>query len=88
MSAVSNTWIAPNLFGEGPDAREGHGAALVDKRIFIFGGCGKSETQEEKYYNDVYILDTGSFPHLFFLQICMEVKFVLVMVYMESSSSL
>ncbi|XP_042450262.1 acyl-CoA-binding domain-containing protein 6-like isoform X2 [Zingiber officinale] len=58
FDTVSNTWIAPNLFGEGPNAREGHGAALVDKRIFIFGGCGKSETQEEKYYNDLYILDT------------------------------
>lgn len=59
FSVASNTWILPNLYGEGPEAREGHSAVLVGKRLFIFGGCGKSETNEEKYYNDTYILDIG-----------------------------
>ncbi|CAL9116970.1 uncharacterized protein LOC135634069 isoform X1 [Musa acuminata AAA Group] len=58
LDTSSNTWIVPNLNGEGPDAREGHTAVLVDKRLFIFGGCGKSVTHEEKYFNDLYILDT------------------------------
>lgn len=58
--AVSHTWISPSVRGEGPEAREGHSAALVGKELFIFGGCGKSsETSNEVYYNDVYILDTG-----------------------------
>lgn len=57
---ASNTWIVPAVTGEGPAAREGHSATLVDKRLFIFGGCGKSSnTQQEEYYNDLYILDTG-----------------------------
>lgn len=53
----------PSISGEGPDAREGHSATLVDKRLFIFGGCGKSyDEPEEVYFNDLYILDTGN-PH-------------------------
>lgn len=61
----------PNLNGEGPDAREGHTAVLVDKRLFIFGGCGKSVTHEEKYFNDLYILDTGKFSQSIFLNFVM-----------------
>ena len=50
----------PAVSGEGPEAREGHSATLVDKRLFIFGGCGKSaDTHQEQYFNDLYILDTG-----------------------------
>lgn len=57
---ASHTWISPSVRGQGPDAREGHSAALVGKRLFIFGGCGKSSiTNEEIYYNDLYILNTG-----------------------------
>ncbi|THU62138.1 hypothetical protein C4D60_Mb01t01980 [Musa balbisiana] len=67
LDTSSNTWIVPNLNGEGPDAREGHTAVLVDKRLFIFGGCGKSVTHEEKYFNDLYILDTGKFSQSIFL---------------------
>ncbi|KAK1297486.1 hypothetical protein QJS10_CPB15g01387 [Acorus calamus] len=56
---ASNTWIMPNVRGEIPEAREGHSAALVDKRIFVFGGCGKSfDNPVEIYYNDLYIFDT------------------------------
>ncbi|BBH04025.1 Galactose oxidase/kelch repeat superfamily protein [Prunus dulcis] len=48
-----------SLRGDGPEAREGHSAALVGKRLFIFGGCGKSSNNsDEVYYNDLYILNT------------------------------
>ncbi|KAK3029942.1 hypothetical protein RJ639_038170 [Escallonia herrerae] len=45
--------------GRGPEAREGHSAALIGKRLFIFGGCGKSSnSSDEEYFDDVYILNT------------------------------
>lgn len=56
-----HTWICPSLRGNGPEAREGHSATLVGKRLFIFGGCGKSTSNnDEVYYNDLYILNTGN----------------------------
>ncbi|KAF9600051.1 hypothetical protein IFM89_002524 [Coptis chinensis] len=59
MILASNTWISPSLGSEGPDAREGHSAALIGKDLFIFGGCRKSpDNSNEVYYNDLYILDT------------------------------
>lgn len=59
LSAI-NTWMAPFVRGEGPEAREGHSAALIGKRLFIFGGCGKSfDTPVEEYFDDLYILNTG-----------------------------
>ncbi|ONK60657.1 uncharacterized protein A4U43_C08F21130 [Asparagus officinalis] len=62
LDTSCNTWIVPAVSGEGPDAREGHSATLVDKRLFIFGGCGKSsDTHQELYFNDLYILDTEKF---------------------------
>lgn len=71
MFSASHTWICPTIRGEGPEAREGHSSALVGKRLFIFGGCGKSnDNNNEIYYNDLYILNTGDFPfsycHLLF----------------------
>lgn len=60
--SASHTWISPSTRGEGPEAREGHSAALVGKRLFIFGGCGKSvDNNIDVYYNDLYILNTGNF---------------------------
>ncbi|KAF4382087.1 hypothetical protein F8388_001232, partial [Cannabis sativa] len=62
LDTSSHTWISPCFRGEGPEAREGHNAALVGKRLFIFGGCGKSfSTNDEVYYNDLYILNTETF---------------------------
>ncbi|XP_044486658.1 kelch domain-containing protein 3-like isoform X2 [Mangifera indica] len=62
LDTSSHTWISPSVRGEGPEAREGHSAALVGKRLFIFGGCGKSSyTNNEVYYNDLYILNTETF---------------------------
>lgn len=55
------TWDSPIIRGEGPEAREGHSAAVVGKRLYIFGGCGKSaDNNNEVYYNDLYILNTGN----------------------------
>ncbi|KAJ1388557.1 Kelch-type beta propeller [Sesbania bispinosa] len=63
LDTSSHTWISPTIRGEGPEAREGHSAAVVGKRLFIFGGCGKSaDTNNEVYYNDLYILNTGTPP--------------------------
>ena len=62
LIVASHTWITPYVRGEVPEAREGHSAALVGKWIFIFGGCGKSaynNNDNEVYYNDLYILNTG-----------------------------
>ncbi|XP_057436857.1 tip elongation aberrant protein 1-like isoform X2 [Lotus japonicus] len=45
-----------------PQGREDHGAAFVGKRLFIFGGFGKSpENINDFCYNDLYILDTETF---------------------------
>lgn len=58
---ASHTWICPSVRGEGPEAREGHTATLVGKRLFVFGGCGKSsDINDEIYYNDIYVLNTGT----------------------------
>lgn len=61
MVIASHTWKCPSVRGEGPEAREGHSATLVGKRLFVFGGCGKSShINDEIYYNDLYILNTGT----------------------------
>ncbi|XP_039069408.1 RING finger protein B-like isoform X2 [Hibiscus syriacus] len=62
LETCTDTWICPSVRGEGPEAREGHSAAVVGKRLFIFGGCGKSsDSNDEIYYNDLYILNTETF---------------------------
>ncbi|KAK4402271.1 Kelch domain-containing protein 3 [Sesamum angolense] len=60
LDTSSNTWILPSVRGNGPEPREGHSAALIGKRLFIFGGCGKS-VDSEIYYDDLYILNTETF---------------------------
>lgn len=58
---ASHTWKCVDARGEGPEAREAHSATLVGKRIFIFGGCGKaSGSDDEVFYNDLFILNTGT----------------------------
>jgi len=48
--------------GEAPEAREGHAAAVIGKRLYVFGGCGRSANNtNDVYYNDLYILNTGDF---------------------------
>ncbi|GFS40345.1 galactose oxidase/kelch repeat superfamily protein [Actinidia rufa] len=63
LDTSSHTWISPSVRGDRPDAREGHSAARIGKQLFIFGGCGKSsDTSDEEFYDDLYILNTGSLP--------------------------
>ncbi|KAJ6875248.1 rhomboid protein 1 [Populus alba x Populus x berolinensis] len=46
LDTSSHTWITPNLA----------------KRLFIYGGCGKSsDNYNEVYYEDLYILNTETF---------------------------
>ncbi|CAH2036969.1 unnamed protein product [Thlaspi arvense] len=60
--SASHTWRCQSVRGEGPEAREGHSATLVGKRLFVFGGCGKSsDVNDEIYYNDLYILNTETY---------------------------
>lgn len=76
---ATRTWISPSLRGDGPEAREGHSAALVGKRLFVFGGCGKSaDNNDEIYYNDIYILNTGKFSTQPFSNRCGRVWFELL----------
>ena len=58
---ASHTWKCQSVRGEAPAPREGHTATLVGKRLFVFGGCGKSsDVNDEIYYNDLYVLNTGN----------------------------
>jgi hypothetical protein len=60
LTSDSNCWSSPTTRGEGPAAREGHSAALIGSKLFVFGGCGRSpDDMEETYFNDLYILDTS-----------------------------
>ncbi|MCE3050078.1 hypothetical protein HAX54_046438 [Datura stramonium] len=52
-----NTWMSPCQRGDRPTPREGHSAALIGKRLFIFGGCGNFRGAEI-FYDDVYVLNT------------------------------
>ncbi|CAN0871163.1 Protein GLUTELIN PRECURSOR ACCUMULATION 3 [Linum grandiflorum] len=62
LDTSTHTWTSPTIRGDGPEGREGHSAAVVGKRIYIFGGCGQSsDTGNEVYYNDLYILNTETF---------------------------
>jgi len=46
-------WYKPRTKGDAPPARAFHTATLVGSKIIVFGG-----NLEEKYYNDVFALDT------------------------------
>lgn len=65
---ASNTWIAPSLRGDPPNPREGHSAALIGKRLFIFGGCGNIDGTEI-FYDDVYVLNTGLSLRMYFIKV-------------------
>jgi N-acetylneuraminic acid mutarotase len=58
---VSNQWSAANTTGHAPCAREGHAAAVIGTRMYIFGGCGKlNDGSDDSYFNDLYYLETGN----------------------------
>lgn len=80
---ASHTWKCVDARGEGPEAREAHSATLVGKRIFIFGGCGKaSGSDDEVFYNDLYILNTGTAPGCLFLcSLIWNLREILILVF-------
>ncbi|MEE6512596.1 hypothetical protein FKM82_019692 [Ascaphus truei] len=56
FNTVSEIWVPVKASGSIPDARSGHVFAAVGEQIYMFGGC----SGEYIYYNDVYMLDTGT----------------------------
>jgi N-acetylneuraminic acid mutarotase len=57
---VNNQWSVPKTIGDAPSAREGHAAAVIGTRLYIFGGCGKlNDGSDDSYFNDLYYLETG-----------------------------
>ncbi|KAL7259527.1 hypothetical protein ACSBR1_005423 [Camellia fascicularis] len=52
---VYDQWIAPLVSGPRPKARYEHGAAVIDDKMYIFGG-----NQNGRYLNDLQVLDLRS----------------------------
>ncbi|CAL5339577.1 unnamed protein product [Camellia sinensis] len=52
---VYDQWIAPPVSGPRPKARYEHGAAVIDDKMYIFGG-----NQNGRYLNDLQVLDLRS----------------------------
>ena len=51
-------WSKPTTSGEPPTEREGHTAATLLKKVFIFGGTWVDEDDNSIYLNDLHVLDT------------------------------
>lgn len=52
---VYDQWVAPPIFGPRPKARYEHGAAVIDDKMYIFGG-----NHNGRYLNDLQALDLRS----------------------------
>ncbi|KAL7235204.1 hypothetical protein ACSBR1_018652 [Camellia fascicularis] len=52
---VYDQWVAPSGFGPRPKARYEHGAAIIDDKMYIFGG-----NHNGRYLNDLQVLDLRS----------------------------
>ncbi|KAJ4719425.1 acyl-CoA-binding domain-containing protein 4 [Melia azedarach] len=52
---VYDQWIAPPLSGQRPKARYEHGAAVVQDKMYIYGG-----NHNGRYLNDLHVLDLRS----------------------------
>lgn len=50
--AVYDQWIAPPISGQRPKARYEHGAAVVQDKMYIYGG-----NHNGRYLNDIQVLD-------------------------------
>ncbi|KAF8394551.1 hypothetical protein HHK36_020762 [Tetracentron sinense] len=50
--SVYDEWVAPSVSGQRPKARYEHGAALVQDKMYIFGG-----NHNGRYLNDLQVLD-------------------------------
>jgi N-acetylneuraminic acid mutarotase len=53
--AVYDQWIAPPISGQRPKARYEHGAAVVQDKMYIYGG-----NHNGRYLNDIHVLDLRS----------------------------
>lgn len=74
LCAVSNTWTVPQTVGDAPCAREGHSAAVIGTRMYIFGGCGKlTHDSDDSYFNDLYFLETSNCSYFLSLWIFLGV---------------
>ncbi|XP_077218055.1 acyl-CoA binding protein 4 [Tasmannia lanceolata] len=52
---VYDQWVAPSVSGQRPKARYSHGAALVQDKMYIFGG-----NHNGRYLSDLQVLDLKS----------------------------
>uniref|UniRef100_A0A5B6Z672 Putative acyl-CoA-binding domain-containing protein 4-like isoform X1 n=2 Tax=Davidia involucrata TaxID=16924 RepID=A0A5B6Z672_DAVIN len=52
---VYDQWIAPPISGQRPKARYEHGAAVIDDKMYIYGG-----NHNGRYLNDLQVLDLRS----------------------------
>ncbi|KAM3704829.1 hypothetical protein ACJW31_03G035600 [Castanea mollissima] len=53
--AVYDQWIAPPISGQRPKARYEHGAAVVQDKMYVYGG-----NHNGRYLNDIHVLDLRS----------------------------
>ncbi|PNT06215.1 hypothetical protein POPTR_013G018800v4 [Populus trichocarpa] len=53
--AVYDQWIAPSITGQSPKARYEHGAAIVQDKMYVYGG-----NHNGRYLNDLHVLDLRS----------------------------
>eukprot|EP00268_Persea_americana_P068057 TRINITY_DN942_c0_g2_i2.p1 TRINITY_DN942_c0_g2~~TRINITY_DN942_c0_g2_i2.p1 ORF type:complete len:673 (+),score=140.83 TRINITY_DN942_c0_g2_i2:150-2168(+) len=52
---VYDQWVAPSVSGQPPRARYEHGAAIIQEKMYIFGG-----NHNGRYLNDLQVLDLRS----------------------------
>jgi N-acetylneuraminic acid mutarotase len=60
LETRSLSWSRPSSSGTAPIEREGHTAATIGGRIFIFGGTWVDDEDNSIYLNDLHCLDTSS----------------------------
>lgn len=67
MSSSSFSWVTRKISGPIPAPRQGHAAAVVEKKVYIFGGSSGSgfggqhsdSTSDPIYLNDLFLLKVG-----------------------------
>ncbi len=57
LDLFTNEWedITKQIEGEAPEPRTSHSAAVIDNKMYIFGGLGS----DKSLMNDVHYLDLG-----------------------------
>ncbi|KAL9951132.1 hypothetical protein ACROYT_G043743 [Oculina patagonica] len=67
MSSSNCSWVTRAINGPSPAPRQGHAAAVVDKKAYIFGGSSGSgfggqhseSTSDPVYLNDLFVIKVG-----------------------------